>query len=227
VATAFRSPSLEERYQYIDLGSIVLVGNPSLKPEQSVSLNGGIRSHGWGASIQADVFVNILRDLVSVAPGTFEGRPASINTNIGSARLYGGEISAEATLSLHSGVRASVSYVRGEDTRAHVNLPQIPPLLGSLEFRRVIEGAGAASVIVIWAGSQTTFASGENRVPGYCCLNLNIATEPVDFARLAFVFRAGVENLLNQDYRNFLSTLRGIVRSEAGRNIVGSVEVTL
>lgn len=33
-ARSFRSPSLEERYQYIDLGSVIRVGDPNLKPEQ-------------------------------------------------------------------------------------------------------------------------------------------------------------------------------------------------
>lgn len=33
-ARSFRSPSLEERYQYIDLGNLIRVGDTNLNPEQ-------------------------------------------------------------------------------------------------------------------------------------------------------------------------------------------------
>ena len=40
---SFRSPSLEERFQYIDQGSYVRVGNPNLKPEKEKSIDLGVR----------------------------------------------------------------------------------------------------------------------------------------------------------------------------------------
>ena len=98
-ATAFRSPSLEERYQYLDLGNgYIQVGNPNLQPERSVCLNAGSRVHTEEFTAQADLFLNQLRNLVSTIPGTFEGRPALMNTNIGEARLYRYEISGELNL---------------------------------------------------------------------------------------------------------------------------------
>ena len=94
-ATAFRSPSLEERYQYLDLGNgYIQVGNPNLQPERSFCINIGERAHSDGFNVQSDFFLNQLTNLVTTVTGTFEGRPALINTNIGEARLYGYEISS-------------------------------------------------------------------------------------------------------------------------------------
>ncbi len=42
-ARSFRSPSLEERYQYIDLGNLVKLGDPNLKPEKGYFFDLGLR----------------------------------------------------------------------------------------------------------------------------------------------------------------------------------------
>lgn len=38
LAYSFRSPSLEERFQYIDQGTLLRVGNPELEPEEGKTL---------------------------------------------------------------------------------------------------------------------------------------------------------------------------------------------
>ena len=128
LASAYRSPSLEERFQFLDLGSSVRVGNPDLRPERSVSANGGLRFDGDGTSLRSDVFANHLTDLVADTPGTFEGRPGWVKTNIGRALLYGYELAAERRLAAGLAAHASLAYVRGEDTYRHVHLSQIAPL---------------------------------------------------------------------------------------------------
>ena len=42
-AYTFRSPSLEERFQFIDLGAVVYLGNPALKPEKGIFFDAGLR----------------------------------------------------------------------------------------------------------------------------------------------------------------------------------------
>ena len=68
-ATAFRSPSLEERYDFIDLGTYVRLGNPDLHAEQSLSLNAGIRITIDDLHIRGDAFLNGLTDMVAELPG--------------------------------------------------------------------------------------------------------------------------------------------------------------
>ncbi len=218
IGTAYRAPSLEERFQYIDLGSVVLVGDPRLRPERSVGLNLGARFQSNRIRIQADAFMTILHDLVSALPGTFDGRAALVSANIGSARLWGGEASIDYALADRSGLRASLSYVRGRDTRTNTNLTQIPPPLARLEGRHAIPSAGTIVVSLDCAATQASPGPGEVRMAGHVRVDVEFSTEPVGLGGMSIVLRSGVANLLDKDYRNFLSTLRGVVRSEAGRN---------
>jgi len=227
IGTAYRSPSLEERFQYLDLGSVVQVGNPALQPERSVSLNLGAQLHDAAFTTRLDLFFNTLHDLVSSLPGTFEGRPALVNANIGSARLFGGEASAEVTLSGQSGVRASVAYVRGQDTRSRTNLTRIPPLLARVEYRQGFHALGTVVASLAGAARKADPGPGELRIPGFCCVGCEYSTNPFEVGGLSLVLRAGIENLLDQDYQDFLSTLRGVVRSEPGRNVYAALSASI
>ncbi len=63
-AYTFRSPSLEERYQYINLGSTVYYGNPNLMPEKGLLFDLGLRIWKNRFTVTADAFINSLNDLV-------------------------------------------------------------------------------------------------------------------------------------------------------------------
>ncbi len=225
--TSFRSPSLEERYQYIDLGSVVLVGNPGLQPERSVSLNGSLRFHRGAIRLQVDGFVNFMNNLVASVAGEFEGRSALVNANVGTARLTGGEATVEISLARTSGLLVSVSYVRGEDTQTHANLSQIPPLSGRFELRHRIGEICSAALSLDGVAAKGRLAPGEVSTAGYCPIDLELASMPISIGGSTIVVRGGVENLLDKDYREFLSTLRGVVRSAAGRNVFATIDVRL
>ncbi len=227
MGTAYRSPSLEERFQYIDLGSVVLVGDPGLRPERSVAMNFGTRYHDARISARVDAFLTSMNNLVSSIPGTFEGRAALVNANIGAARLYGGEASIDLALTQQTGVKASVSYVRGRDMRANANLTQIPPLLARIECRQRVAAVGTFSFSLDCAATQADPGPGEFRIPGHARLDGEYSTEPIPIGGCWILLRGGSENVFNKDYRDFLSTLRGIVRSEAGRNFYLFVSVNV
>lgn len=223
VATAFRSPSLEERFQYLDLGSSLHVGNPDLRPERSRSLNLGGRTE-WGAiTLDADVFLNTLTDLVAEVPGTFQGRPAFVKANIGRARLYGFELSLEQRLSSHLVLSTSLSHVRGEDTEHHVELPQVAPLSGRAELGGDAGRLGTLRATFTASHAQEHSAPGEARTSGWTSWNTAWASTPVRVAGIACRARAGVDNLFDRAYRQHLSTLRGLVKLEPGRNVYVSL----
>ncbi len=218
LATAFRSPSLEERYQVLDLGSTVHVGDPSLAPERSVSLDVGARLGGEHAHVQANAFGNRLADLVAEVPGTYEGRPAWVETNVGRARLYGWELAAAARPRAHAALRGSLAYVRGEDTRAHANLAQVAPLSGGAELALEAPRAGTLRVAARGQHAQGNPGPGETRTPGWVAWDVHVAGAPIRVASGTVTLRGGVENLFDRAYRLHLSTLRGAVRLEPGRN---------
>ncbi|MBK7257814.1 MAG: TonB-dependent receptor [Ignavibacteriae bacterium] len=225
-ATAFRSPSLEERYDFIDLGTYVRLGNPDLHAEQSVSVNTGVRFTGAGLRAQADCFLNGLTDMVAELPGTFEGRRAYIRANIGRARLYGYEVSLEQRPVRWGTVAVTLASVRGEDLVHHTALPQIPPWSGTVMLGGTLPGAGSITLTAAWAARQGTPGGDETATPGYVVLDADLAAAPLEIAGTSFALRAGVRNIFDRDYRLHLSTLRGVVRSEPGRNLVIAASVT-
>lgn len=227
-ATAFRSPSLEERYQFLDLGNgSVQVGNPNLQPERSLCLNSGVHIHADVLNIRTDFFLNQLRNLVSVAPGVFEGRPATMNTNIGEARLYGYEFFGEIELTAWSVLKTSLAYVRGQDTRKHADLPQIAPFNGRVEWSSYIRRVGTMSISCSGAASQGNLSSGEIHTAGYAVVDVTIVSVPWNIGCCTWTLRSGIQNVLNNAYQNHLSTLRGLLKEEPGRNYFLSLTVAV
>ena len=226
-ATAFRSPSLEERYDFVDLGSFVRLGNPELHAEQSLSVNTGVRYSDGVLRVQGDCFLNSLTDMVSELPGTFEGRKAYIRANIGKARLYGYECSVEHRPLRWATVAATLAAVRGEDLVNATDLPQIPPWSGTISLGATMRDAGGVTFMASWAARQGRPGGDETATPGYVVLDADASTSPLTLAGVTFTLRGGVHNIFDRDYRLHLSTLRGVVRSEPGRTVVMSATVTL
>ncbi len=229
LATAFRSPSLEERYQFLDLGSSLHVGNPGLKPEQSVSLNASGQLNLERTHFEVDAFGNRLTDLVAEIPGTFEGRRTNVfvKTNIGKARLYGLEASGEQRVASGLAFKGSVAYVRGEDTYHHANLPQIAPLTGQAELAFDAFKRGTLRLTCTAAHTQGNPAAGEARTPGYADFGWNFSSTPLPLGGTSVRLRAGIENVFDRAYRLHLSTLRGLINEEPGRNYFVSATFAL
>ncbi|MGA7161381.1 MAG: TonB-dependent receptor [Bacteroidota bacterium] len=227
VATAFRSPSLEERFEYINLGNIVRVGNPYLRSEKSVSANAGFRIHTDYTHLKSDIFFNNLTDLVAYVPGTFEGESAFIEQNIGEARLYGYEVSVEQTLAVWSILKCQAAYIRGEDTFDHSNLPQIAPLNGRIELRTLLEAIGTVDIAATFAAEQKNLAADEIRTPGYAIVDVDIVSIPLTIEQFSLTVHSGIQNIFNKLYQNHLSTLRGFITFEPGRNFFLSTTIAV
>ena len=83
VGRSFRSPSLEERFKYIDLGSKVRLGDPNLKPEKGLFGDIGLRVWKDKLQIQANGFINYLNDMIVETPGIFVyALSTGINTGV-------------------------------------------------------------------------------------------------------------------------------------------------
>ncbi len=217
-ARSFRSPSLEERYQYIDLGNLVELGNPGLKPERGYFFNSGLRIWDERLSLTLDIFLNNLTDLVVQEPGTYEGRAALIESNVGKARLYGFDLGTEYNVLYNFTLYANASYVRGRDIANNLDLPQIPPFNAKIGIRsRVIDFINADLSAITFA-SQNRIAPGEISTPGYTYFDLYLSTSPLNLGFTKLNILGGIENITNREYRNHLATNRGLITSEPGRN---------
>ncbi|MDP4176614.1 MAG: TonB-dependent receptor, partial [Bacteroidota bacterium] len=218
-ARSFRSPSLEERYQYIDQGSYIRIGDPQLKPEKGYFLDLGLRTNGNGLRTRASIFYNYLNDLVTEITGTYQGRNAFIKTNIGEASIYGFELETSYDVLSTLGVYNTISFVRGKDLKAKNDLPQIPPLNGNAGIRFYLIKEMTADISAVYFAAQNKVAPGEIKTPGYVYFNIDISSSMINLGPLNLRLICGAENILNKEYRNHLSTNRGSITTEPGRNI--------
>lgn len=232
IARSFRAPSLEERFKYIDLGNYVRLGNISLKPENGYSANAGIRMWKKKLNFQADVFANRILNMITEVPGEFiytwntgasEGLtdtlPAFVNANISKAFLVGFDAGFQFQIFSGFVLSGSGSYVRGKDTETGSNLPQIPPLNGRLGIRYTRNKVGTAELIIVGAARQDKIAVGETETGGFTRLDLALGSIPVNLGPARLQLFAGVDNLTNRSYTSHLSTNRGSISVEPGRNI--------
>jgi len=229
LARAFRAPSLEERFKYIDLGNFVRLGDPSLEPEKSYSADLGLRVWKSRFNLQADVFVNRINNMIVEKPGEFVYRltsdseeetiPALINANVRKALLYGFDMKFAYNFSTDFVLFGSGAYVRGMALETDGNLPLIPPLNGRLGLRYTNSGLGSLEFSVFGAARQDKIAEGEKETPGYYRLDAALNTKTMYLGPVGFQFFAGIDNITNNRYTNHLSTNRGDISVEPGRNI--------
>jgi hemoglobin/transferrin/lactoferrin receptor protein len=215
---SFRSPSLEERFQYIDQGSFVRIGNPNLESERCRSADFGIRYYSSKLKIISSIFFNYFNNLVAEVPGTFGGRNAFIKTNIGEARIYGFDFQADYNFYNDCIVYTNASYVKGDDLTVDGNLPQIPPLNGDIGIKFNLFGKLQSDFSATIFAAQNSVAANEMKTPGYAVFNLLINIRTIKLSSLDVRLYAGIENILDKNYRNHLSTTRGEIDIEPGRN---------
>lgn len=216
---AFRSPSLEERFQFIDLGNLVRLGDPELKPEKGYSADFGIRFYESDIKIVSSFFYNYISDIVVEKPGTYEGRIAQIKTNIGKARLYGFDFLFNYNYYEDWLGYLTAAYVKGDDLSDEKNLPQIPPLNGTVGLRTSLTKNLSTEFSSTFYAAQKDIADGEINTPGYVIYNLTVHLKNLEFSSVRLQVFTGVENIFDTSYRNHLSTARGGITVEPGRNI--------
>ena len=225
LAYSFRSPSLEERFQFIDQGSLVRVGNPDLKPEEGKNIDFGFRMYSDNLKIITSLYYSYFNNLVSEIRGTFEGRNATFKTNIGEARIYGFDLSSDYNFYKDYVFYSAFSYTKGDDITNKGNLPEIPPLNGTLGLKFNVFDYGNMDISSTLFAEQGDVAPGELKTPGYAIFNFVFSSVPIDFTSVKIRVFAGVDNLLNKSYRNHLSTTRGNLTIEPGRNIFAKLTV--
>jgi len=215
---AYRSPSLEERFQYIDLGNVVRIGNPFLDPETGYFISTSLKYWSEDVNLSLELYANYLSDLVTEIPGMYENRNSLIKTNIGSARFAG--LDAEWAYNFYGGLVffGGASFVNGEDTDNDSALPQIPPLNGNIGLKYDLNNFFNLNFNTFIYAAQNRVADGEFTTPGYAVFNFYTGINKLFLSGYEIGFDLGIENIFDNDYRNHLSTNRGSVTSEPGRN---------
>ncbi|MFA5648194.1 MAG: TonB-dependent receptor [Bacteroidales bacterium] len=231
-ARSFRAPSLEESFKFIDLGNLVLLGDPTLKSESGYATDLGFRVWKQNFTMQVDIFANWINNMIVETPGEYiyttttgplagtkDTLPALVNANVSSAMLYGTDIKLQYKITKGLVIFGSGAYVRGKDTEADENLPQIPPLSGRFGLRYNINRIGTIEASILGTSKQDKIAGGEIVTDGYHRIDLRVSSTKFNLGFSNVQLFAGVDNLTNVSYTNHLSTNRGAISIEPGRNI--------
>lgn len=226
-ARSYRSPSLEERFKYIDLTSKVRLGNPDLKSEDGVSGDLGVRFWGDKFTMQASGFINRINNMIVERDGVFiyqttdgatESVPALVLDNVGKALLYGVDLSLDYNIINGLNVFASGSYTMGIDRENDSYLPNIPPMKGVIGVSYTYDKVGTASVEVTGAGEKHLIADHEKPTSAYGRLDIALRSRVFRIGKVGMQLFGGIDNVTNETYTNFFSTNRSDINYEPGRN---------
>ena len=216
IARSFRSPSLEERYQYIELGANTYLGDPHLKPEQGNFIDAGLRIWKPAFSLSGNLFLNELQNLVIDQQ---REENLYVKSNVGKARLFGFDLNTEINFYDDLVLYGAAAYVRGKDLTGKANLPEIPPLNFRFGLRFPLTSYVNCNLLTFIYTHQNKVAQGELTTPGYAYYNIYLSTRTLRMNNISGKFTFAVENIFDKAYRNHLSTIRGIYNLEPGRNI--------
>jgi len=227
---AYRAPGIEERFKYIDLLSSVKIGDPNLKPERGYFIDLGTRIWKDKFQLSGNIFTNIMSDLIVETPGIFiynytdqpedyDTLNALVNTNIEKALLFGFDVSAGYIVFQGLTIKGMAGYVRGRNTLNESDLPQIPPFNGRIGLTYYLKGILSTELSVNLVADQYRIAEGEKSTTGYASYDLGIYSAPLEIGKMKMEIFSGVQNITDRAYKNHLSTNRGIIKSEPGRNI--------
>ena len=223
-ASGYRAASLEERYQFLELGAgRVKLGDPDLNPERSLFFEAGADGLGESVSMGWTVFANRLRDLIGER---FVDESTIVNANVDEALIWGAEWDAAWmpvqtwTLSMRA------AYAEGRDMDARAPLPGIPPLSGAvaLDYAAARRYRGRAEAV--FAADQRKTPDGVADADGWATANASVSRRLSPGGANGDVTLT-VNNIFDSAYRDYLSTYRGAHYMEPGRSVTVQVRFDL
>ena len=206
-ASSHRFPDLLDRYKYIYFSSgNELYGNPDLEPERSLFFESGLHYNRHDIRMVAAAFYNRVNDLI-IDPSPGSGIRAM--ENITEAELYGAEAELNWNLASDWSLYANVAYTMGRNNDDDDDMAFIPPLNGLTRIRYDTAKRFWSSVEVEWAAAQTLVPVGTEPTGKWARVNASIGYR-FESDAICHDIVCRVDNLFDADYRNHLSTSRGI-----------------
>jgi outer membrane receptor protein involved in Fe transport len=228
VARSFRSPTIEERYLYADLGGKLTVGNPNINSEYGTFAEGGFTFIRGPMKLSGQTYINSINDMIYENPnGEFNGRPAIVYTNAGKALVYGFEALAERVVRQNLLFSADFSTIQGTDTKNNTYLPLIPPSKAHIRARWITGNGFWLESLLTFVDRQDKVAPGEEKTPGYGIFTLTAGKTLVTKSSMKHELVIGVKNLGDKLYRDHLTISRGYEMYGLGRSFFVSLNVSI
>ncbi len=214
-AASYRAPDLMELYKYIAFVGGETYGNPDLDPERSYFMEWGVHYRQKAFRLSGAAYANFLRDMITEEP---MGNGIYRMENVDEAEIFGGELEAEWRPDEIWSLYATAAYTRGRNKTDDRDLAFIPPWNGVFGVAYNSAGAGFwGDLNLEWADNQDEIAPGETPTPGWEAVNAN-AGYRFGLGKTMHDIVLGIDNLLDKQYANHLSTSRGVVLAEPGLN---------
>jgi len=229
MARSFRSPTIEERYFYGDLGGVLTVGDPELDSEKGSFIEAGVDFTLGSLRTNGQVFLNQIEDMVIKQPGgDLKGRPVDFKyVNAGKARLAGFELSADWIAHESLLLSSDISYVRGTDEEADIDLPAMPPVRAHLSARWNIGSSYWIEPVATFIGKQDKTAPGEAATAGYGLVDISAGKTLLKTGTVSHGIVIGVKNVGDKLYQDHLTVSRGYDVYGIGRSFFISWQSSL
>lgn len=231
--TGFRAPNIDDLSKVFESGNgIVIVPNPSLEPEKTYNVDLGITKY-FGKKVKWEnvFYYTLFKDAIVNDKYTFngndsiifDGAPSAVyaSQNKAEAYLYGFNSNIQSGLTDNLSISATVSYTYGRFKTDSVDQPldHIAPLFGRVgvqynkkkltsEFSVNFNGKKDITDYYLNGEDNEQYAPAGG-MPAWFTLNLRAGYQVAK----PLMVQAGVENILNTQYRTFSSGINA-----AGRN---------
>lgn len=154
IASAFREPTLSDRYFRGVSGRGFAIGNPDLQPERSVQFDAGVRWSGAETRAALYAYEYRIRNLVE----RYRSGADFLFRNRGEAEVRGVELEIATRLADNIELQVGSAVARGEDVDTRAALDDIAPATLHASLRWAVERASAFV-------SASTFARDERPGP--------------------------------------------------------------
>ena len=233
VANGYRQPNAQDLFFNGPASVGVVVGNPDLTPEKSVSTDFGVRWSPGHVALAGNLFYSTYDDLidaVQIAPPPAPGAPATYQyVNITAARIWGGEAEGEWQIRRQWRARAAVAGAIGDVTsrdaiqklygvdQAQAPLPGVPPFKGGATLR----WTNASGRWWVEPGTRFSWRTNRQDLSAFSTFRKEwIVGDVMSGVRFGSSqsLQLGIRNFTNRAYTQPLASLE-----EPGRSVVGSL----
>ena len=240
-SSGFRAPNIDDITKVNDSNSkdgVIIVPNPTLKPEYAYNIDLSIgKTIVNSVRLEVTGFYTWLSDAIVTGPYKYNGQDSIVydgskcqvlaNVNTGKARIYGVQASLLAQVTKVFSILSNLTYTVGTlDDKTP--LDHIPPVYGMTAFNLELKKFKGSFYVNYngWKRISQYSSSGEDNevyatqwgTPSWYTLNLKASYQVNRYLNI----EAGVENILNEQYRKFASGI-----SSPGRNVIVALRATL
>lgn len=236
ISSGFRAPNIDDLSKIFETSTQlkqIVIPNPDIKPEFTYNVDFGIsKNFNKKALVEFTGYYTMFQNAIVVAPFKLNGEDSVLyngintavfaNQNKNQAFVYGFNSSINLNISKSISYYTSVNYTYGrfkKEDGSLIPLDHIPPFFGksSLNYSKGNFNSEFFGLFNGWKKTKNYNLTGEDNfqyatpdgMPSWFTLNVKAGFQ----LQKHLLIQAGIENILDRNYRNFASGF-----SAAGRN---------